>query len=31
MFLQFLNIHDPNERDHLEQFINAKEKIIERF
>jgi hypothetical protein len=20
------NIHDPNQRDHLEEFINAKEK-----
>jgi hypothetical protein len=20
------NIHDPNQRDHLERFINAKEK-----
>ena len=20
------NIHDPSQRDHLEQFINAKEK-----
>jgi hypothetical protein len=25
------NIHDPSQHDHLEQFINAKKKITERF
>ena len=25
------NIHIPSQRDHLEQFINAKENITKRF